>query len=91
MIADDPQLLSQGAQVAVTAANLLERLDLERLDISNRIAVDPKRRANLGQFFTPASVAAFMASMLRVPESPEELRILDPGGGSGCPYCCCRS
>ena len=35
------QLLSQDAQVAVTTANLLERLDLERLDISNRLAVDP--------------------------------------------------
>ena len=77
------QLLSQDAQVAVTTANLLERLDLERLDISNRLAVDPKRRADLGQFFTPASVAAFMASMLKVPKPPKELRILDPGGGSG--------
>ena len=28
------QLLSQDAQVVVTTANLLERLDLERLDIS---------------------------------------------------------
>ena len=66
------QLLSQDAQVAVTTANLLERLDLERLDISNRLAVDPKRRADLGQFFTPASVAAFMASMLKVPKPPKE-------------------
>ena len=35
------QLLSQDAQVAVTTANLLERLDLERLDISNRLARIP--------------------------------------------------
>ena len=83
MIIGGDQLLSQDAPAAVTTANLLERLDLERLDISNRIAVDPKRRAELGQFFTPASVAAFMASMLKVPNSPKELRILDPGGGSG--------
>ena len=76
-------LLSQDAPAPVTAANLLERLDLERLDISNRLVVDPKRRADLGQFFTPASVAAFMASMLKVTNPPKELRILDPGGGSG--------
>ena len=83
VIADDAELLSQGAQSAITAANLLERLDLERLDISHRLAVDPQHRADLGQFFTPAKVAAFMASMLDMPNAPQELRILDPGGGSG--------
>ena len=83
MTAHDAQLLSQDAHAEVTASNLLERLDLERLDISNRLAVDPKRRADLGQFFTPASVAHFMASMLRVPNPLKELRILDAGGGSG--------
>ncbi len=83
MTAPDAQLLSQDAYAEVTAANLLERLDLERLDISNRLAVDPKRRADLGQFFTPAGVAHFMAAMLLVPKPPKELRILDAGGGSG--------
>ena len=83
MITDGAQLLSQDGAAPITATNLLERLDLERLDISNRLAVDPKRRADLGQFFTPASVAAFMASMLKAPNPPKELRILDPGGGSG--------
>ena len=75
--------LSQDSRAAVTAANLLERLDLERLDISNRLAADPKRRADFGQFFTPASVAHFMAAMLQGPNPLEELRILDAGGGSG--------
>ena len=83
MITDGAHLLSQDGAAPVTATNLLERLDLERLDISNRLAIDPKRRADLGQFFTPASVAAFMASMLKAPNPPKELRILDPGGGSG--------
>lgn len=83
MTAHDAQLLSQEAQAAVTAETLLERLDLERLDISNRLAADPKRRADLGQFFTPAGVAHFMAAMLRIPKPPMELRILDAGGGSG--------
>jgi len=81
--AQDAQLLSQDAHAAVTPATLLERLDLERLAISNRLAADPKRRANLGQFFTPSSVAHFMAAMLQVPKPPKELRILDAGGGSG--------
>ena len=74
---------------AVTASNLLERLDLERPDFPERPnprkrpATDSKRRANLGQFFTPIGVARFMASMLQVRELPADLRILDPGGGSG--------
>ena len=77
------QQLSQDAQAKVTAATLLERLDLERLEVSNRLAVDPKRRAQLGQFFTPANVAHFMAAMLQVPRPPKELCLLDAGGGSG--------
>ena len=67
----------------VTVGTLLDRLELERLEISNRLTVDRKRRADLGQFLTPAGVAHFMATMLRVPNPPEELRLLDAGGGSG--------
>ena len=83
MAIDDAQLLSRDAHAGVTAATLLDRLDLERLEISNRIAVDPERRADLGQFFTPASVARFMAAMLQIPWRREELRLLDAGAGSG--------
>ena len=68
---------------AVTATNLLERLDLVRPAFTKRPAADSGRRADLGQFFTPIGVARFMASMLQVREPPEVLRILDPGGGSG--------
>ena len=74
---------------AVTASNLLEHLDLERPNFPERPnprkrpATDSKRRADLGQFFTPISVARFMASMLQVREPPADLRILDPGGGRG--------
>ena len=71
---------SGGRGPTVTASNLLERLDLERPGGS---ATDSRRRAALGQFFTPIGVARFMASMLQVCEPPETLRILDPGGGSG--------
>ena len=53
------------------------------MELSSRVAVDAERRARLGQFFTPASVARFMASMLHLPTPPQQLRLLDAGGGSG--------
>ena len=59
-----------------TASNLPERLDAGRPD-------RPTRRAELGQFFTPAGVARFMASMLQAREMPADCKILDPGGGGG--------
>ena len=69
--------------VQLTAASLLERLDLERWEVSNRLDVDQHRRAELGQFMTPASVAAFMASMLEIPAYSRTLQILDAGCGTG--------
>ena len=74
---------SQDAQARITHTKLIERLDLERLEISTRLAVDPRRRADLAQFFTPASVAQFVATMLRVPRKLKDLRLLDAGGESG--------
>ena len=59
-----------------TASNLPKRLDAGRPDL-------PPRRAELGQFFTPAGVARFMASMLQAREPPADCKILDPGGGGG--------
>ena len=82
MTAHDAQLLSQDAHAEVTAANLLERLDLERLNISNRLAVDSKRRADLGQFFTPASVAHFLAAMHGLAVSWVTVRNQRPRWGS---------
>ena len=58
------------------ASNLPERLDPDRPD-------RPTRRAELGQFFTPAGVARFMASMLQAREPPADCKLLDPGGGAG--------
>ena len=69
--------------VQLTAASLLDRVDMERLEVSNRLEADQHRRAGLGQFMTPASVAAFMASMLDLSSCPRELRILDAGSGTG--------
>ena len=68
---------------SIDAVNLLERLDLERLGTSNRLAADPKRRAELGQYFTPETVARFMAGMLQVGIPTDTIHILDAGGGSG--------
>ena len=79
----DARTLGQDVLEKTTHETLLERLDLERLEISNRLAVDPGRRADLGQFFTPATVARFMAAMLEVPGKVRDLRVLDAGGGSG--------
>ena len=83
MTVQDVQLLGQDARAKVTAANLLERLDIERLEIASRVAGDRKRRADLGQFFTPADVARFMAAMLEVSRPAKQVRILDAGGGTG--------
>ena len=62
---------------------LVERLDLERLEISNRLMANRQRRAELGQFMTPAKVAVFMASMLDASPPPDELHLLDAGSGTG--------
>jgi adenine-specific DNA-methyltransferase len=63
----------------VSATNLLERVDLIRLDAARRL--DPKVRGDLGQFLTPAPVARILAEMFRA--SGPSVRILDPGAGVG--------
>jgi adenine-specific DNA-methyltransferase len=45
-------------------------------------ALDLDKRAALGQYFTPAQVATFMADMAQTP-NPGRVRILDPGAGVG--------
>lgn len=60
-------------------ADLSERADLVRLRAGSKLA--PARRAELGQYMTPASVARFMASFVRA-EAPV-LRVLDAGAGVG--------
>ncbi|MCY3718568.1 MAG: BsuBI/PstI family type II restriction endonuclease [Anaerolineaceae bacterium] len=67
----------------VTASNLSQLLDIERLELSNRLSENPKKRAALGQYFTPENVACFMAGMLRGERLPDTLHVLDAGGGSG--------
>ncbi len=58
---------------------LVEGVNYFRLDASRRL--DAKQRGELGQFFTPSSVARFMASMFET-RSPS-VRLLDAGAGVG--------
>jgi len=43
--------------------------------------LDPKRRAQMGQFLTPGPIATFMAGMFDCTKS--DVRVLDPGAGAG--------
>ncbi len=69
------------AQDPVRIGSLL----VERTEVRRQVAtalLSPARRADLGQYFTPAEVANFIASLARFPDSGS-IRILDPGAGAG--------
>ncbi len=67
-------------EVTTTAMEtLLPALDDARMEASARL--DPRRRAQMGQFLTPSPVATFMAGMFDCGKST--IRILDPGAGAG--------
>ncbi len=74
---------------AARAQNALRRDLTEPLALVKRAderrqtngAQDPAHRSDLGQILTPASVAEFMASMLRA--GGEEVSLLDAGAGLG--------
>lgn len=53
----------------------------ESYGIDASLKLDRKRRSELGQYMTPASTARFMASMFSEPS--DDLRVLDPGAGTG--------
>src|SRR5690348_1058897 len=66
---------------ASTAAALLERTEARRTKLA--AFLDSKGgRSELGQFFTPAPVAKFLADLLDLPASGQ-FRVLDPGAGIG--------
>lgn len=71
----------QRSPEATTAAveKLLPALDDARKDASARL--DPRRRAQMGQFLTPSPIATFMAGMFDC--GKPTVRILDPGAGAG--------
>jgi BsuBI/PstI restriction endonuclease domain len=66
--------------VTTIAGLLVDRTEVRRQAASG--ALEPKRRVELGQYFTPAQVADFIASLARFPERGP-VRILDPGAGAG--------
>ena len=57
----------------------------ERLGRSYASVTRSEHKRNLGQYFTPAEVADFMARMYRGDE--QRLRVLDPGAGAGILSC----
>lgn len=54
----------------------------ERIEIVEPEKKPRSRQSQLGQYFTPQSIASFMASMFD-PLPPHEVRLLDPGAGNG--------
>lgn len=62
-----------------TARTELGAIDLVRLEANRQL--DPRRKAELGQFMTPANVARFMASLFS--EREGHVRLLDAGAGVG--------
>lgn len=58
---------------------LLDQVDFFRLDACRKL--DPQRRAEFGQFLTPAPTARLMASMFECPGI--SVRLLDAGAGVG--------
>ncbi len=62
-----------------SADALLSSIEAARRDAPIRL--DTRRRALMGQFLTPASVATFMAGMIEC--TKPVVRVLDPGAGLG--------
>lgn len=58
---------------------MLTVVEQTRLKVSGR--TDAKKKSQLGQFFTPANIALFMAGLF--PASGGECRLLDAGAGIG--------
>lgn len=56
-------------------------VDIEQRRRRCREELDPTRRSELGQFFTPSDLAAFMAGLFSVTDGRS--RLLDPGAGVG--------
>ncbi|MFF9783273.1 Eco57I restriction-modification methylase domain-containing protein [Streptomyces nigrescens] len=67
-------------EAPAVATDLVLRTEARRQELSS--ALDPKQRAKLGQYFTPAPAADFIASLARL-ETADTIRILDPGAGAG--------
>ena len=64
----------------VQAERLTERTERRRRAVSDEL--DKGHRGHWGQFFTPAPVADFLASLIMLP-AEGHLVVLDPGAGTG--------
>lgn len=62
------------------AVTLKELIDSRRLKASSQL--DPRKKAAQGQFMTPYTIAAYMASLFNSP-TMREIRLLDAGTGVG--------
>lgn len=54
---------------------------LDAVRKSLNCATDRRERSKIGQFFTPAKIARYMASLFQ--QAGPEVRLLDPGAGTG--------
>jgi adenine-specific DNA-methyltransferase len=71
--------LSAASRQAIDPDALIDRVDLLRLDSNRRL--DPNRKAEFAQFFSPSAIARLMGSMLALDEPV--VNILDAGAGVG--------
>ncbi len=62
-------------------------LTLDHVRESFNGATSRKARSKIGQFLTPAPIAKFMASMFEI--GSQQVRILDPGAGTGVLFAMC--
>lgn len=74
MVAQLPLSHETSERVVHSAARLA---DLCRAEASD------EARKDLGQYFTSASIAAFMAELVEIPRRRDPVRVLDPGAGTG--------
>lgn len=72
-----------GTESVVTVApmvlDVIAGIEQRRRECGEQL--DPTRRSEFGQFFTPVEIATFMAELLEV--RPDPVRLLDPGAGVG--------
>jgi adenine-specific DNA-methyltransferase len=66
--------------VTATVEELIDGIENRRQAVAS--VLDAKHRSRLGQFFTPAPTARFLAELLELPRDGE-FRLLDPGAGVG--------
>lgn len=74
MVAPLPLSLDLPGRIVASAARIS---DLCRAESSE------ESKKELGQYFTSATIAAFMAELVEVPRGRRPVRVLDPGAGTG--------